>query len=161
MAIDTKLLKRFANVILFALSLLSCPTQAAEPDASALPVVPAPAAASGLANTFWELVQFEGGDGRVLIPEAAAKYTIAFENDGHLSARIACNHGRGTWRTESPSQLRFGPLALTRAMCRPHALLQDRLSTDWLSVRSYVLKDGRLYLSLLADSGIYEFQPIN
>lgn len=140
---------------------MSCPTQAAEPDAGALRVAPAPVVASGLANTFWELVRFEDGDGRVLIPEAEAKYTIAFENDGHLSVRIACNRGRGTWRTESPNQLRFGPLALTRAQCRPHALLQDRLPTDWLYVRSYVLKDGRLYLSLLADGGIYEFQPIN
>jgi len=29
----------------------------------------------------------------------------------------------------------------------------------WPFVRSYVLKDGRLYLSLMADGGIYEFEP--
>jgi len=26
--------------------------------------------------------------------------------------------------------------------------------------RSYVIKDGRLFLSLMADGGIYEFEPV-
>jgi len=28
-------------------------------------------------------------------------------------------------------------------------------------VRSYLLKDGRLYLSLMADGGVYEWRPVN
>jgi hypothetical protein len=27
-------------------------------------------------------------------------------------------------------------------------------------VRCYILKDGKLYLSLYADGGIYEFEPV-
>jgi para-nitrobenzyl esterase len=27
-------------------------------------------------------------------------------------------------------------------------------------IRSYTVKDGHLYLSLMADGGIYEFEPI-
>jgi para-nitrobenzyl esterase len=30
---------------------------------------------------------------------------------------------------------------------------------DWALVRSYVFKDGHLFLSLMADGGIYEFEP--
>jgi uncharacterized lipoprotein YbaY len=30
---------------------------------------------------------------------------------------------------------------------------------DWQYVRSYVVKDGHLFLSLMADGGIYEFEP--
>jgi para-nitrobenzyl esterase len=56
------------------------------------------------------------------------------------------------------AQLEFGPLALTRAQCPPDPMT-DRLVTDIPYVRSYVLKDGRLYLSLFADGGIYELEP--
>jgi hypothetical protein len=37
--------------------------------------------------------------------------------------------------------------------------LHDRIARDWKFVRSYTLKDGRLFLSLMADGGIYEFEP--
>jgi para-nitrobenzyl esterase len=53
--------------------------------------------------------------------------------------------------------LAFGPLALTRALCPP-APLTERLEKDWAFVRSYVIRDGRLFLSLMADGGIYEFE---
>jgi para-nitrobenzyl esterase len=31
---------------------------------------------------------------------------------------------------------------------------------QWGYIRSYVVKDGRLFLSLMADGGIYEFEPV-
>jgi para-nitrobenzyl esterase len=113
-------------------------------------------AARDLAGS-WQLVKFQGGDGKVLVPDDKANYTLAFEEGGGVSVRIDCNRGRGTWRSAAPSQLVFGPLALTRAMCPP-APLTDRLAKDWSYVRSYVIRDGRLFLSLMADAGIYEFE---
>jgi heat shock protein HslJ len=115
---------------------------------------PAPA---GLAGTSWRLVKFEGGDGLTLRPDDSSKYTIAFGTDGRLNARIDCNRGRGTWTSSGPPQLEFGPLALTRAMCPPGSL-HDRLVKHWPYVRSYVMKDGHLFVSLMADGGIYEFE---
>jgi para-nitrobenzyl esterase len=53
----------------------------------------------------------------------------------------------------------FGPLALTRAMCPPGSM-HDRVVRDWEYVRSYVLEDGHLFLSLMADGGIYEYEPL-
>jgi para-nitrobenzyl esterase len=38
--------------------------------------------------------------------------------------------------------------------------MHDRIVKDWESVRSYVIKEGRLFLSLVADGGIYEFESI-
>jgi para-nitrobenzyl esterase len=32
---------------------------------------------------------------------------------------------------------------------------------QWATIRSYVIKDGHLFLALMADGGIYEFEPIN
>jgi para-nitrobenzyl esterase len=121
--------------------------------------IPPQSAADRLAGTSWQLVKFQGGDGAVAVPDDKARYTIAFAADGSVSARIDCNRGRGTWKSAGPNQLEFGPMALTRAMCPPGSL-HDRIVKHWAYVRSYVIKDGRLFLSLMADGGIYEFEPL-
>jgi para-nitrobenzyl esterase len=46
---------------------------------------------------------------------------------------------------------------MTRRSCP--GKLTDRLAKDVQYVRSYVLRNGHLYLSLMADGGIYEFEP--
>lgn len=121
--------------------------------------VPAPSqTAAGLGGTSWQLVRFQGGNDTLLIPDDRAKYTIFFASDGSVSARIDCNRGRGAWKSSAPNQLQFGPLALTRAMCSPGSF-HDRIAKDWEFVRSYTLKDGHLFLALMADGGIYEFEP--
>jgi para-nitrobenzyl esterase len=116
-------------------------------------------ATGDLGGTTWQLVKFQGGDDTTLTPDDRSKYTIAFETDGNVSTRIDCNRGRGTWKSSGLTQLEFGPLALTRAMCLPGSL-HDRIVKDWGFVRSYIIKDGHLFLSLMADGGIYEFEPI-
>jgi len=44
-------------------------------------------------------------------------------------------------------------------MACPPGSLHDRIVKHWPYIRSYVLKDGHLHLSLMADGGIYEFVP--
>jgi para-nitrobenzyl esterase len=114
-------------------------------------------ASTDLGGTSWQLVRFQGSDDKTLIPDDRSKYTIAFNSDGSLTVRIDCNRGRGTWKSVGPSQLQFGPLALTRAMCPPGSL-HDHIVKQWEYIRSYVIRNGHLYLSLIADGGIYEFE---
>jgi para-nitrobenzyl esterase len=116
-------------------------------------------APASLGGTEWRLVRFQGGDDRILTPDDRTKYTIAFNADGSVTTRIDCNRGRGTWTSPGPGQLQLGPLALTRAMCPPESL-HDRIVRDWSFVRSYVLRDGHLFLALFADAGIYELEPV-
>ena len=120
---------------------------------------PPPRAGGTLSGTSWQLVRFQGGDDRVLKPDDPAKYTLAFGADGGVSVRLDCNRGRGTWKSPEKNQLQLGPLALTRAMCPPGSL-HDHIVKQWPYVRSYTMKDGRLFLSLMADGGIYEFEPL-
>jgi para-nitrobenzyl esterase len=114
--------------------------------------------ADRLTGTSWQLVKFRGGDDTVLVPDDKSKYTLAFAADGSVSARIDCNRGRGTWKSSGPNQLELTPMALTRAMCPPGSL-HDRMVSQLPYVRSYVIRNGRLFLSLMADGGIYEFEP--
>jgi heat shock protein HslJ len=112
-----------------------------------------------LVGTSWQLVEFEGSDDTTLTPDDRAKYTIAFGAGGRLTARIDCNRGRGTWKSSGPHQIEFGPLALTRAKC-PTGSLHDQIVKQWGNIRSYVIEDGHLFLALMADGGIYEFEPV-
>jgi para-nitrobenzyl esterase len=111
----------------------------------------------GPGGTSWRLVKFVGSNGKMLTALDRSKYQVNFEIDGSVSVRMDCNRGRGTWKSPQPGQLEFGPLVLTRAMC-PQAELTNRLARDWANMRSYVFNDGRLFISLMADAGTYEFE---
>ena len=118
---------------------------------------PPAAAASSLQGTRWQLVRFQGSDGTVLTPDDKAKYTIDFDAEGRLAARIDCNRGSGTWRVTGQNQLALGPMAMTRAACPPGSL-HDQIVRQWGFVRSFLIKGDRLFLSLMADGGVYEFE---
>jgi uncharacterized protein/heat shock protein HslJ len=117
-----------------------------------------------LAGTAWELVAIqskddEQGTTHIAKPET---FTVSFTVDGRASFLIDCNRGTTTWKV-MPSQeassgsLKFGLLATTRAMCAPGSQDQ-RVLRDLPQVQSYMLKDGKLYLSLMGDGGIYEWR---
>jgi para-nitrobenzyl esterase len=113
----------------------------------------------GLAGTSWQLVRFQGGDDTVLAPDDSARYTVAFAPDGRVSVRVDCNRGVGTWTSPGSGRIELGPLALTRAMCPPGSL-HDFIVRQWGFVRTYLIRDHHLFLSLMADGGIFEFEPI-
>ena len=112
---------------------------------------------SELVGTSWQLVRFQGGDDTVLTPHDRTGYTLAFAADG-VSVRFDCNRGHGAWTSAGANQIEFGTLALTKVMCPPGSL-HDHFVRQWPYVRSYLIKDGHLYLSLMADGGTYEFEP--
>lgn len=149
-------------VPILVLGAARCATTSSESEPAAATPDPGPAGvlARNLGGTSWQLVRFEGGDGTVLTPDDKSKYTITFGTDGRLSARIDCNRGTGTWTSPGPPKLTLGPLALTRAQCPPGSL-HDQNVRQWTYVRSYVMRGGNLFLSLMADGGIYEFEPMS
>jgi para-nitrobenzyl esterase len=122
--------------------------------------MPAQPALDSLGGTSWQLVRFRGGDDTLLVPDDKAKYTVAFAADGSVSVRLDCNRGRGAWKSAGRNQIEFGPMALTRAQCPPGSL-HDHIVKQWPHVRSYVIRGGHLFLSLMADGGIYELEPAN
>lgn len=124
------------------------------------------AASHELAGTSWQLLAIQSMDdaqGTTRVHEPG-RFTLEFGRDGRAALRLDCNRGSGTYLVQpaadgSSGALTFGPIAATRAMCPPPHL-DERIARDLAHVRSYLLKDGRLYLSLLADGGIYEWAPL-
>jgi len=106
----------------------------------------------------WQLVQFKAADGQTLRPEIRARYTLAFNSNGHVGLRIDCNRGSGTWRSPASGKLDIGPIALTRAMC-PAAPLNERLTKDWPELDGFSRRDGHLFLDL-KNGASYELEPI-
>lgn len=92
-------------------------------------------------------------------PRDGSRYTLWLHRDGTVTMQLHCNRAKGTWSAVPASDVSsglftFGPLAATRAQCSPPSMDGSILAKSRF-VRSYLLKEGRLYLSLLADGGIY------
>ena len=113
---------------------------------------------SELAGTAWRLVKIMSMDDSESVPDDGSKYTLAFGADGTASLLADCNRGTGSYTSESPGQLTFGPVATTRMAC-PEGSLQDTFLAQFEWVRSYVFRNGNLYLATMADGSIIEFEP--
>jgi heat shock protein HslJ len=112
-----------------------------------------------LAGTAWRLVEIVSMDDSVYAPDDPSLYTLEFKANGAARVRADCNLGTGSWTSESAGQLRFGQIATTQALCAPGSL-HDRYLAQFPWVRSYVMKDGRLFLATMADGSIVEFEPV-
>lgn len=126
---------------------------------------PARSPAGTLTGTVWELHAIQSMDdaqGTMRIADPS-HFTLRFDADGRAILRLDCNRGAGSWQAKASSEdsgtLTFGPIAATRALCPPPRL-DERVARDLAYVRGYRLKDGNLYLSLMADGGIYEWRPL-
>ena len=141
------------------------PPPTAQPLAqSAAPAAPRPA--GPLAGTEWRLVEIQSMDDAVGTkrPADPSLFTMRLGADGTVNMRLDCNRANGSW-TATPSaepsngQFQFGPLAGTRALCPPPNL-DEEITKQAQFVRGYMLKDGRLFLSLMADGGILAWEPL-
>ncbi len=144
-------------VVALVIGLSSCAAAPATPE-------PSPAAAKestprGLAGSAWRLVEIASMDDSVYRPDDRDRYTLEFRGDESMSLRADCNRGSGTWESASPGQLRFGRIAVTRALCPPGSL-HDRYLSQFEFVRSYVIENGNLFLATMADGAIIEFEPL-
>lgn len=113
--------------------------------------------------TKWTLVGFQSSDDAIgtIVPPQPERYTVSFEEGGRFAAQLDCNRAMGTWQVTSQSptggSLEINGGAMTRAMCGPGAM-DTRIAADFSRIRTYTLRDGKLYLALEADAGIYEFK---
>jgi heat shock protein HslJ len=117
-----------------------------------------PSAANELSGTSWKLIKLQIGDETTLVPTDGSKYTVTFESNGRVVARVDCNRASSTWKSTGPNQLQFGSWSRTQAKCSPGSL-HDRIVTEGANVRSYSIKDGHLFLSGMSAGGYYELEP--
>jgi heat shock protein HslJ len=115
-----------------------------------------------LVGTEWRLVEFRSSDDGIGIqrPSDASRYTMSLAGNGTVSMRLDCNHASGTWTaTVSGSSFGFGPLRMTRVACQQPSL-DDQIARHAEFVSSFLLRDGFLFLNLMADGGTYVWEPL-
>ena len=118
-----------------------------------------PGVQSALVGRNWQLVEILSMDDRVDKPEDRSLYTLELKADGTVLVRADCNRGSGSWTSSAPGKLEFGPIASTRAQCPPGSL-HDRYLAQFVWIRSYIVKNGHLFLATMADGSIIEFEPV-
>ncbi|MGB2811878.1 MAG: META domain-containing protein [Mycobacterium sp.] len=124
-----------------------------------------PAAASDpIAGTSWQLLSIESmtTEQPTTTIDDPAKYTVAFGDNGLATFQIDCNRGSGTFQTTAggpdSGNLIFGPVGLTRMFC-PQPSVDTTVAAALGRIRSYLLADGQLHLSMEADGGIMHWEP--
>jgi heat shock protein HslJ len=122
-------------------------------------------ASDPIAGTTWRLLTIESMTSEQPTTTIAdpSKYTVTFGDDGQAAFQIDCNRGSGTFQTAAAApdsgSLTFGPIALTRMFC-PQPSDDNKVAAALGNVRSYLLSNGQLHLSLMADSGIMHWEPL-
>jgi heat shock protein HslJ len=144
--------------LLPALGVCSPEGEASSAAASGPGGIEQPSVQSVLVGKIWQLVEIASMNDRVDAPDDRSLYTVAFKADGSVQIRADCNRGTGSWTSNAPGQLQFGRIAATQALCLPGSL-HDRYMAQFPWVRSYLMKDGHLFLATMADGSIIEFEP--
>lgn len=136
------------------------PEGTAAPMAAAVEAQPA-----RLTGVEWRLVEIQSMDDAqgTTRPEDPSRYAMLLAEDGTVSLTLNCNRATGTWTAEpvgdgTSGRFKFGPLAVTMAACPPPSY-DEQLSRQAQYIASFLLRDGRLYLSLMADGGIWVWEP--
>lgn len=159
-----KSIKRaITNTVIFlaAITLAGCsPESTDQAPAATTVVVEAPEVIEefpDLSGTSWQLVNIMEMDGSIAEPGDRSLYTLKFGPEGQADMLADCNRGTGSWSSEASGQLQFGPIAASQALC-PADSLSDNYLVQIEQVRSYVVKNGNLFLATMTDGLIMELE---
>lgn len=122
------------------------------------------AAPEPLTGTSWQLMSIESmapAEQPSTTIDEPGLYRVTFGDDGRATFQMHCNRGSSTWQAEAAApdsgSLTFGELALTRMFC-PQPSADTKVAAALGQVRSYLLSDGKLHMSLQADGGIMHWE---
>lgn len=157
---SNRILQMMLGLILLigTLSVIGCSSRSVPEQTESAPASSQTPTSNELAGTAWEMLEIQSMDDNAWAPGDPSRYTLVLEADGNAYMQLDCNRGRSTWTSEGPNQLRFGPVASTNALCQDDGL-SERYAQQFEYVRSYVMRDGHLFLATLADGAIIEFRP--
>ncbi|MGC4107281.1 MAG: hypothetical protein QM753_13240 [Thermomicrobiales bacterium] len=109
--------------------------------------------AQELTGTTWRWTGFQGGDGVTMHPEADAPTTMVFGADGIVTLMVPC----GTVTAPYTLDGAHGLLIDTSALPENNDACMHGARLTLGAMRTYVFRDGKLFISLMADGGIHAF----
>lgn len=114
------------------------------PANSAPPIMTA--AANELVGPVWQWERMAAGSGS---PDAPGRYTLVFQPGGRVNVQADCNRGSGSYEV-SGTELKFGPMALTKMACPPGSKDAEFLGALGRTTSYLLDRDG---LALVAPDG--------
>ena len=108
-----------------------------------------------LARTTWRWVSLTTPEETLTIAEPE-RYILRFLDGGRIALRADCNRGAGSVVFPEPGAVRFGALAITRAMC-PTGSLGDRFAREVVRAGRWAIQRGELRLELPGNAGVLRF----
>jgi heat shock protein HslJ len=125
-----------------------------------------PAGPIALSDVTWQLVEFQSMDDAqgTSRPANPSSYTMKLGTDGSASFKFDCNSGSGTYTSTKAADglsgtIAFTPIASTLMACLPPSM-GEKLAANTRYMSGWLLKDGKLNVSLMADGGIYVWEPV-
>ena len=131
------------------------------PPVTSIMIPPALAAndADGLVGRAWAWQRTQFSDGKVVVPDAAERYTLEFLADGRVQLRADCNRGGARFDAGAGRTLTLSPAAVTKMGCPPGSQGSEFLR-ELQQVAAYVFAGGNLVLTLRVDAGSMYFVPL-
>lgn len=123
--------------------------------ASACASVPTGTPSSELVGTEWVLIGYQDATpGSDLEEVPLYKVTLLFGTSDRAEFKLDCNNGFSSWASASTAPgkgaLRFGDIAATNMRC-PEGEVGETVAADLAGVREYLIYDGRLSMSPVAN----------
>lgn len=147
---NSLLIKRLFSLFFAVILLMGCVgLEQSAPPPSAVETTQQADNMPALVGTEWHLREMQLADGTLSTPDATAEYTLLLGKDGNVTGQADCNTINSTY-TLDESQLTFGPIASTKALCPPGSLSDDYVQAlD--TVSDYVVMNGTLALTFGTD----------
>lgn len=114
-------------------------------------------AASALAGTSWQWVRLTNPTQQVEIQNPAS-YTLTFADAASLSIKADCNRVQGSYSANGNGALTIALGPATLAACPPNSR-GDQFARLLGGAARFFIKDGHLFIDLMADGGTLEFAP--
>jgi hypothetical protein len=140
--------------------LLSSPAPAAASTSAGVVSDDGASATYSLTGTRWQLMEIQSSDvgAPPAMPSDPSRYTVQFASEGRAVFQIDCNRGQATWVVERVGDghtgpLRFNGVAIGQSTCGPSPL-GPRVAAALPQVRGYMIRNGRLYMSMDGDAGL-------
>ena len=113
-------------------------------------------ATNPLANTSWQWIKLTDPTQQVKIQDPT-NYTLTFADATNLSIKADCNQVRASYKAGDDGALSITLGPSTLAACPPNSR-GDQLTRLLAGAARFFIKDGHLFIDLIADGGTLEFE---
>jgi heat shock protein HslJ len=112
---------------------------------------------AALRETHWVLRQL--GSQKVTVPENTSEAFLTLRANGNAEGNAGCNRFRGTFLSETPGELKFGPLMTTRMSC-PAIETETNFSRALRETLTYRVEGDTLFLQDGAHSPLARLEAV-